>query len=175
MNITLSGYLDKLKEYKATLEEIYNVQSNIEKREELAKLREKENNIEFWSAPEEAQKVMKRINEIQSNEDAIKYLLSTVDDLYDLAQMLDGEEDCTELEESINKLGKDIEQLKTTTLLSQKYDTCNAILTLHAGAGGTEAQDWCEMLYRMYKRFAERHSWKIVELDYIAGDGAGIK
>lgn len=175
MDITLSAYLDNLKEYKKILEEIYNVQSNIDNRKELIALREKESSVDFWAEPDEAQKVTKRINEIQSNENKIKELTSNVEDLIELIQILKDEEHHTEIEKEIKALGKEIEQLTTRTLLSQKYDGCNAILTLHAGAGGTEAQDWCEMLYRMYKRFAERHAWKVTELDYLAGDGAGIK
>ena len=68
-----------------------------------------------------------------------------------------------------------VEKLTLSTLLSGKYDALNAILTLHAGAGGTEAQDWCEMLYRMYTRYVERSGWKCTELDCLAGDDAGLK
>lgn len=178
MNATSSMYKDKLKEHRTTLEEIYNVQSNVNNRAELESLRIQENDINFWNSPENAQKVMKRIKEIQSNEDNFKQLFLYVDDLLELNQILseeDLEQEYLEIEEGIKKLDKEIDKLRTTTLLGQQYDTCNAILTLHAGAGGTEAQDWCEMLYRMYKRFAERHNWEVTELDYLAGDGAGIK
>ena len=76
---------------------------------------------------------------------------------------------------STNKLEKEVEELQLETLLSGKYDKCNAILTLHPGAGGTESQDWAEMLYRMYVRWATQKGYTVKELDYLEGDEAGIK
>ena len=80
-----------------------------------------------------------------------------------------------ELESGISPIEKEIEKLEVATLLSGKYDINNAIVTLHPGAGGTEAQDWVEMLYRMYTRWANSNGYKVEELDYLAGDEAGIK
>ena len=80
-----------------------------------------------------------------------------------------------ELETGINTLETELEKLETSTLLSGKYDISNAIITLHPGAGGTEAQDWVEMLYRMYTRWASANGYKVEELDYLAGEEAGIK
>ena len=80
-----------------------------------------------------------------------------------------------ELEVGVPKLEKEVEKLETSTLLSGKYDINNAIITLHPGAGGTEAQDWAEMLYRMYTRWANDNGYKVEELDYLAGEEAGIK
>ncbi len=84
-------------------------------------------------------------------------------------------EEAKEIISSINQLEKDIEKLEINTLLSGKYDSNNAILTLHPGAGGTEAQDWVEMLYRMYTRWATNNGYEVKELDYLEGDEAGIK
>ena len=80
-----------------------------------------------------------------------------------------------ELEEGYSKLEADVEQARLTTLLSGEYDNCNAILTFHAGAGGTEAQDWAQMLQRMYLRWADSHGFSVEELDFLPGDEAGIK
>ena len=80
-----------------------------------------------------------------------------------------------ELEEGYKKLEADVEQARLTTLLSGEYDNCNAILTFHAGAGGTEAQDWAQMLYRMYMQWANKHGFEFEMLDYLDGDEAGLK
>ena len=72
-------------------------------------------------------------------------------------------------------IGKEIETMRLTTLLTGEYDSKNAILTFHAGSGGTEAQDWAEMLFRMYNRWGERHGFKVSTLDYLEGDEAGLK
>ena len=80
-----------------------------------------------------------------------------------------------EVKQAFNKVTKDLEAMRLSTLLSGPYDKNNCIITLHAGAGGTEAQDWCEMLFRMYVRWAERQGYKVTTLDYLEGDGAGAK
>ena len=83
--------------------------------------------------------------------------------------------ECKEIIKDTNKLQNEIDKLQINTLLSDKYDKNNAILTIHPGAGGTEAQDWAEMLYRMYVRWAEQNNYDVEELDYLAGEEAGIK
>lgn len=80
-----------------------------------------------------------------------------------------------EIKSDYKKFVDNLESLRLSTLLRGQYDSCNSIITLHAGAGGTEAQDWCEMLLRMYVRYAEKHSYKVETLDMLAGDEAGIK
>lgn len=93
----------------------------------------------------------------------------------DLLQVEEDEELAKDLLKSTDTLEKDIEKLEITTLLSGKYDINNAILTIHPGAGGTEAQDWAEMLYRMYTRWANANGYEVKELDYLEGDEAGLK
>lgn len=103
---------------------------------------------------------------------------SDVEDLETLNELANEAEDAGSIEEishEINMLSKLLEKMKLETLLSGPYDKNNAILSLHSGAGGTEAQDWVEMLYRMYLRWAERNGYHVKELDYLAGDEAGIK
>ncbi len=92
-----------------------------------------------------------------------------------LAIEADDESVLEEVAEELVKAEKDIEEIRLRTLLRGKYDACDAILTLHAGAGGTEACDWTEMLYRMYICYAEKHGYKITEYDRLDGDGAGLK
>ena len=93
----------------------------------------------------------------------------------ELLQVEEDEELAKELLKSTYTLEKDIQKLEITTLLSGKYDNNNAILTIHPGAGGTEAQDWAEMLYRMYTRWANANGYEVKELDYLEGDEAGLK
>jgi len=101
-----------------------------------------------------------------------------LDDSAELIELAVEEDDETVLDE-INKdltdAEKDIEDIRLRTLLRGKFDSLNAIITLHAGAGGTEACDWCEMLYRMYMCYAQKHEYTLTELDRLEGDGAGIK
>ena len=101
-----------------------------------------------------------------------------MDNLIEIKNLLSEEKDAElekELEDGIKTLNSDIEKLEISTLLSGPYDINNAILTLHPGAGGTESQDWVEMLYRMYTRWANDNEYKVEELDYLAGEEAGIK
>lgn len=92
-----------------------------------------------------------------------------------LAVEADDESVLADVASELEKAEKDIEEIRLRTLLRGKYDACDAILTLHAGAGGTEACDWTEMLYRMYICYAEKHGYKITEYDRLDGDGAGLK
>lgn len=105
-------------------------------------------------------------------------MIARIDDALDTIDIVELEGDEAEDEKiltTVHDLSEAVESLSLATLLSGKYDSLNAILTLHAGAGGTEAQDWCSMLYRMYTRYCERTGWTCTELDYLAGDEAGIK
>ena len=95
--------------------------------------------------------------------------------LIDMGTEMDDASLLPELEEGYKKLEADVEQARLTTLLSGEYDSCNAILTFHAGAGGTEAQDWAQMLYRMYMQWANKHGFEFEMLDYLDGDEAGLK
>ena len=101
--------------------------------------------------------------------------VTNLKDLTELANMEDDEEVAKEILKSTKQLEGDLENLQLETLLSGKYDRNNAILTLHPGAGGTESQDWAEMLYRMYTRWATKKGYEVKELDYLEGEEAGIK
>ena len=110
--------------------------------------------------------------------EAYDNLVSAYDDTLALIELANEEEDISLLEEAqaeFDKVKNDLDGQRLQTLLTGEYDSKNAILTFHAGAGGTEAQDWAEMLYRMYNRWAERHNFKVKEVDYLDGEEAGLK
>ena len=133
---------------------------------------------DFWNDMENAQKVNRELSRIESKMKHYDKLYSRGEDLEVLIELTEGtndEKEMEELQKELNDFSDAVEALKLETLLKGKYDANNAILTLHAGAGGTEAQDWASMLYRMYTRYAERVGYKVVELDKLAGDEAGIK
>ena len=118
------------------------------------------------------------INEIKNKVEQFKRIKIEITNMIELVELLKQESDEVlekEVQNGTKKLEEDIEKLEISTLLSGKYDINNAILTLHPGAGGTEAQDWVEMLYRMYTRWTTANGYKVEELDYLAGDEAGIK
>ena len=110
--------------------------------------------------------------------DQISSLTSQQNDiqtLIDLCESADDSDLFEELKLSLSDFENRCESLKIVTLLSGKYDSCNAIMNIHAGAGGTEAQDWADMLYRMYCMYAEKQGFKLTVLDVLDGEAAGIK
>jgi peptide chain release factor 2 len=132
----------------------------------------------FWNNLDKSQKVLQKIKQLKNKVAGFQKLAAVWEDLMTLCQMAMEEKDeslLPELEEEFDQFEKNLEDARLATLLSGEYDGCNAILSFHAGAGGTEAQDWTQMLYRMYTRWAERHGMKYKLLDYLDGEEAGIK
>ena len=132
----------------------------------------------FWDDVERAQKVNQKMRSCENRINHYKSLQSRADDvevMMELAEEEGGDEMAGEIGEELKKLREELEALKLTTLMTGEYDGCDCILSLHAGAGGTEAQDWTQMLYRMYTRFGERMGFTVKELDMLEGDEAGIK
>ena len=147
-------------------------------RREMEELEEKSGDANFWNDLEASQKVLRRTKQLKNKLEHHAKLVSQWEDLTTLVEMAMEEDDGSllpEIEEGYAKLESALEEAKLSTLLTGEYDASNAILTLHAGAGGTEAQDWCQMLYRMYTRWAERHDFVCKTLDYEDGDEAGLK
>lgn len=152
----------KLEDLKKELEEI-----------EIAK-----NSEEFWQDKEalkenltknsELTKKIEKFNNAKKSQENDEYLL-------ELLELEETEEIEKELIKSLKNTNKLIQELETDLLLSEEYDKLNAIVTIHSGAGGTEAMDWTEMLYRMYLRWAEKQNYKIEQIDYLEGEEAGIK
>ena len=148
------------------------------KEKELKELESKTTENDFWNDTDNSSKVLKQINSLKSKVEGFKKLNNELNNLLEMSDLLQVEEDeelAKDLLKSTDTLEKDIEKLEITTLLSGKYDINNAILTIHPGAGGTEAQDWAEMLYRMYTRWANANGYEVKELDYLEGDEAGLK
>ena len=145
---------------------------------EIDKLEAETGEDGFWNDLERSQKVQQRLKQLKNKVARQEKLIGEWEDLTTLCEMAMEEDDeslLPELTDGFAKLETKVESARLETLLSGEYDANNAILTLHAGAGGTEAQDWTEMLYRMYTRWAERHGFSYSTLDYEAGEEAGVK
>lgn len=132
----------------------------------------------FWDDLDNSQKVLQESKSLENKINKYNKLNDSLEDIIALIE-LSIEEGVTESDDDINSeievFEKTLEEMRLSSLLTGEYDNSNAILTFHAGAGGTEAQDWAEMLYRMYHRWAERHNFKVTTLDYLDGDEAGLK
>ena len=147
-------------------------------RREVEELEEKAGDANFWNDLQASQKGLQRTKQLKNKLENHAKLHSQWEDLTTLVEMAAEEDDASllpEVEEGYGVLETALEEANLATLLTGEYDANNAILTLHAGAGGTEAQDWCQMLFRMYTRWAERHNFTVKTMDYEDGDEAGIK
>lgn len=150
----------------------------VNKEKELLELEKQTMSNEFWSDTENTSKVLKRITDLKNRLNNFKKINSGLENLKDMNELLQQEPDEELVKELLNNTiytEKEIDKLEITILLSGNYDMNNAIVTIHPGAGGTEAQDWAEMLYRMYSRWATDNGYEIKELDYLDGEEAGIK
>ena len=150
----------------------------VNKEKELAKLEKQTVEQGFWDDGKNANIILNKIKELKSK--CIKYReieadLANIKEIIELLKIEDDVSLANEMVKDIKRIEKEVEKFEIQTLLSGKYDKNNAILTLHPGAGGTEAQDWAEMLYRMYSRWATKNGYNVNELDYLEGDEAGIK
>ncbi len=145
---------------------------------EIARLEEQTAAEGFWNDVAASNKVLKRLAGLKNKVKKFQDLKADFDDTLALIEMCDEaeeEESYPECEESVARIKAEIEKQTLETLLCGEYDSKNAILTFHAGAGGTEAQDWAMMLFRMYHRWGERHGFKTTTIDYLDGEEAGIK
>lgn len=132
----------------------------------------------FWDDLENSQKVLRETKSLERKIEKYNKLNDSLEDLITLIELSIEEDDDSSVEEikaDSETFKRKLEEEKLSTLLTGEYDNSNAILTFHAGAGGTEAQDWAEMLYRMYNHWAERHNYKVTLMDYLDGDDAGMK
>lgn len=148
------------------------------KEQKLTELESKTLEPNFWNDTKNSTQILSEIKKIKSK--CIKYRnieteLKNIEELTELVTLDPDEEIAKDIIKSTKKITKEIEKLEIDTLLSGKYDSNNAIITIHPGAGGTESQDWAEMLYRMYVRWANKNNYEIRELDYLEGEEAGLK
>ena len=176
--IEYDAYKQKLRDLEPELKKLGDALDIDAVAQEAARLEDETTQDGFWNNLERSQKAQTRLKQLQNKLHRYHKLMSTWEDLTTLCEMGQEAEDAEILEElktEYTALETSIEEIRMTTLLSGEYDANNVILQLHSGAGGTEAQDWCQMLYRMYTRWAERHGFAWKTLDYEECDEAGIK
>lgn len=148
------------------------------KEEKLKELEEMTNHTEFWNDQENSKKILQEIKVLKDkllSYNSVKKELEDANVLIELGEEENDESIVPEVKKIVKELSKNIEKIEIENLLSGKHDNSNAIITIHPGAGGTESQDWAQMLYRMYSMWAEKNHYKLEELDYLDGDVAGIK
>ncbi|MDD2585908.1 MAG: peptide chain release factor 2 [Syntrophomonadaceae bacterium] len=148
------------------------------RRQQIEMLQKKTMQESFWDDNLEAQRVLKQISDLKENVDKYKQLQSTAEYIYEMLDMAENEDEQEILKDTVQdllSLQKDFREFELLILFSGEHDDKDAIVSLHAGAGGTEAQDWVEILLRMYTRWAEGSGYAVEVLDYLAGDEAGVK
>ncbi len=178
MIVALEQYVQDTEVLRQKLAEIAGGLHLEDLEKELTELKEEMNADGFWDNLERSTHVNRRIAAIESKMNHYQSLVSGVDDLAVMIELAGEEDDesmVPEIGEEYKRLKESVEALELETLMRGDYDGNNAILSLHAGAGGTEAQDWTQMLYRMYTRYCEKLGFKVKLLDYLEGDEAGIK
>ena len=146
--------------------------------QELKELEKETMQENFWQDSKKSNKTLVKIKNLKNKTTEYQEINKELNNLIELTELLDMEPDAEmakDIIKSTQKIEKRLEKFEISTLLSGKYDSNNAIVTIHPGAGGTESQDWAEMLYRMYTRWADKNGYKVSELDYLEGEEAGIK
>ena len=176
--IEFEEYKGKLNGLKPTLDSLREALHLEAAEKEIEELEGQSARDGFWNDVENSQRVQKRLKQLKAKVENYEKLCSGWDDLMTLCEMAIEEDDDSmlpELQSEYAEFEKKLEETRLGTLLTGEYDANNAILTFHAGAGGTEAQDWTQMLYRMYNMWADRHGYTVKLMDYLDGDEAGIK
>ena len=176
--IDIEGFQQSLNELRESVQKSSDALRLPQLKEELAELKEEMNNPALWGDLERSTVVNRRVSQIEEKIGHVADLFSRLDDIEAMLALLEEEADAeiaAECETELDALKKDADLLELETLLRGEYDHCSCILSLHAGAGGTEAQDWTQMLYRMYVRYCEGRGWTVRELDMLDGDEAGVK
>ncbi len=176
--IEFEEYRLKLQDMRPQLEEL-SVSLNLEgAKNELERLHAIQESHGFWDDPEKSQKVVVKAKLLEAKVENFEKMRRDWEDLLTICEMALEEQDDSllpELRQGYEQLAEQMEEARLETLLTGEYDANNALLSFHAGAGGTEAQDWCQMLYRMYTRWADRHGFSYKIMDYLDGDEAGLK
>ncbi len=176
--IPLDEYKMRLGDYAGQLTECRTALGPESLKEEILALEDQMSAPDFWNDVDSANKITQRSRQLQGKLERYNKLKARYDDLGALIEMAEEEQDDSlvdEIKAESEAVGEAIERLRMEQMLKGPYDSVNAVLSLHAGAGGTEAQDWTEMLYRMYTRYCENRGWTVRELDLLDGDEAGVK
>ena len=178
MNIEFDVYKQKLNEVRPALDDLA-ASLNVEGlRNELERLQAMQEAPGFWDNPDKSQKIVMKAKQTENKLNNYAKMLSAWDDMMTICEMAAEEDDDSmlpELKEGFQALSSDMESCRLSTLLTGNYDRNNALVSFQAGAGGTEAQDWCQMLYRMYTRWAEAHGFTYKIMDNQEGEEAGLK
>ena len=178
MIIALEEAKYRLENFRANIEELGSALRIDELREKLAALDATTQDPEFWNDQANSGKILKEVKRLKDKIAEYDDLYAKLEDTVTLAELAIEENDESMVEE-VETAEKEIlaeeEKIRIEILLSGEYDQNNAIISLHPGAGGTEAQDWAQMLYRMYTRWGERHGYNVKLIDWLDGEGAGIK
>ena len=178
MNIEFDSYKQKLNDIKPALDDLANSLNLTGLRNELERLHAMQEAPGFWDNPEKSQQVVMKTKMAENKLENYAKMTGLWEDLITICEMaaeLDDDSMLDELKEGFASLSADMERCRLQTLLTGNYDRNNAMVSFQAGAGGTEAQDWCQMLYRMYTRWAEAHGYTYKIMDYQEGDEAGLK
>ena len=178
MNIEFDNYKQKLNDARPGLDGLANSLNLEGLRNELERLHAMQEAPGFWDDPEKSQKIVVKTKQAENKIERYSKMVALWEDLMTICEMAAEEDDDSmlpELKEGFDNLANEMEACRLETLLTGKYDKNNALMSFQAGAGGTEAQDWCQMLYRMYTRWAERHGFTYKIMDYQEGDEAGLK
>ena len=178
MNIEFDAYKQKLNDCRGALDGLADSLNVEGLKNELERLHAMQEAPGFWDDPEKSQKIVVKIKQSENKLERYEKMLSLWDDLMTICEMAAEEDDDSmldELKSGFASLATDMEACRLETLLTGKYDKNNAMMSIQAGAGGTEAQDWCQMLYRMYTRWAERSGFTYKIMDYQEGEEAGLK
>lgn len=176
--IEFEEYKGKLNGLKPTLDSLREALHLEAAEKEIEELEGQSARDGFWNDVENSQRVQKRLKQLKAKAENYEKLCSGWDDLMTLCEMAIEEDDDSmlpELQSEYAEFEKKLEETRLGTLLTGEYDANNAILTFHAGAGGTEAQDWTQMLYRMYNMWADRHGYTVKLMDYLDGDEPASK
>ena len=176
--VELDQYRYKISDYDKPLQQIKNSLDLDNKQKRIEELEADMEAPGFWDDTEKSQKAMKELKALKDSFEKYDALVRGLEDTKTLIEMAEEENDASllpEIDSEITTFEEHLEELRIETLLSGEYDRSNAILTLHAGAGGTESCDWCQMLMRMYTRWAERKGYTTEVIDYLEGEEAGVK
>ncbi|MEG0546945.1 MAG: peptide chain release factor 2 [Oscillospiraceae bacterium] len=168
----------RMLEHTKTLDDLADALGLSKMKEEIIELEKMSAENGFWDDLENSQKVLQRTSSLKNKVATYQKLRAEYEDTLVMIELSNEEEDLElfpECETCVKNFEKNLNTQTLTTLLSGEFDSKNAIITFHAGAGGTEAQDWAQMLFRMYCHWGERHNYKVSTLDYLDGDEAGLK
>ncbi len=178
MILEVDAMRQELAGYEGPMAEVEKSMDLEVKRQKIEELEREMEAPDFWNDAQVSAKKMRDLKSLKDDVETCARLKGTLEDaeaLMDMAEEEDDESMVSEIREMLDELSADFERIRIKTLLSGEFDPNNAIVTLHAGAGGTEAMDWTGMLYRMYTRWASAHGFALEELDFLEGDEAGVK